>query len=115
MTLDGSRISSLEGLAHGAPIPVNRTLIPKQAPALLIHGKDDRVLHYETTLWLLANIPNSRAVLFNRLGTGLDRARRRVQPPGGRLLDPQLKQVASARPRRPAPRRVDSKEKVAPK
>lgn len=61
----------VEGLAHGAPIPirVDRDKIRDiQVPALLIHGKDDRVLHFEVTLWLLANIPNSRAVLLNRCG-----------------------------------------------
>ncbi|MBM7516091.1 alpha/beta fold hydrolase [Nocardioides nitrophenolicus] len=61
----------VEGLAHGAPIPikVDRDRVAEIAvPTLLIHGKDDRVLHYETTLWLLANIPNSRAVLLNRCG-----------------------------------------------
>ena len=61
----------VEGLAHGAPIPVrvDRDAIPGiQTPTLLIHGKDDRVLHYETSLWLLANIPNSRLVLLNRCG-----------------------------------------------
>ncbi|MEQ4193529.1 alpha/beta hydrolase [Streptomyces sp. YIM 103828] len=61
----------VKGLAHGAPIPVkvDRDKIPGiQAPTLLIHGKDDRVLHYETSLWLLANIPDSRLVLLNRCG-----------------------------------------------
>jgi len=61
----------VEGLAHGAPIPfkVDRGKIPNiDVPTMLIHGKDDRVLHYEITLWLLANIPNSRAVLLNRCG-----------------------------------------------
>ncbi|WP_181804978.1 alpha/beta fold hydrolase [Streptomyces shenzhenensis] len=61
----------VEGLAHGAPIPVrvDRDAIPGiQAPTLLIHGKDDRVLHYEISLWLLANIPDSRLVLLNRCG-----------------------------------------------
>ncbi|MEU9246022.1 alpha/beta hydrolase [Streptomyces sp. NPDC048385] len=61
----------VEGLAHGAPIPVrvDRDDIPGiQTPTLLIHGKDDRVLHYEISLWLLANIPNSRLVLLNRCG-----------------------------------------------
>ena len=61
----------VEGLAHGAPIPirVDRERIREiEAPALLIHGKDDRVLHFEVTLFLLANIPNSRAVLLNRCG-----------------------------------------------
>lgn len=61
----------VEGLAHGAPIPikVDRDKIPGiQTPTLLIHGKDDRVLHYEISLWLLANIPNSRLVLLNQCG-----------------------------------------------
>lgn len=61
----------VDGLAHGAPIPikVDRDLIPGiQAPTLLIHGKDDRVLHFEISLWLLANIANSRLVLLNRCG-----------------------------------------------
>jgi 2-hydroxy-6-oxonona-2,4-dienedioate hydrolase len=61
----------VEGLSFGAPIPitVDRDKVPGiQAPTLLIHGKDDRVLHYEVTLWLLASIPNSRAVLLNRCG-----------------------------------------------
>lgn len=61
----------VEGLAHGAPIPikVDRDRIPGiTAPTLLIHGKDDRVLHYEVSLWLLANIPDSRLVLLNRCG-----------------------------------------------
>ncbi|CAM3501223.1 alpha/beta hydrolase [Nocardioides dubius] len=59
------------GLAHGAPIPikVDRSKLPDIAvPTLLIHGKDDRVLHFEVSLNLLANIPNSRLVLLNRCG-----------------------------------------------
>ncbi|WP_017934590.1 alpha/beta fold hydrolase [Nocardioides sp. Iso805N] len=61
----------VEGLAHGAPIPikVDRGLIPNIAvPTLLIHGKDDRVLHYEVSLWLCANIPNARLLLLNHCG-----------------------------------------------
>ncbi|WP_151775371.1 alpha/beta fold hydrolase [Streptomyces abyssomicinicus] len=61
----------VEGLAHGAPIPVrvDRDRIPEiQVPALIIHGKDDRVLHFEVSLWLTANIPDSRLVLLNRCG-----------------------------------------------
>lgn len=61
----------VEGIPFGAPIPitVDRDKIPGiKAPALLIHGKDDRVLHYEVTLWLLASIPDSRAVLLNHCG-----------------------------------------------
>lgn len=61
----------VDGLPHGAPIPikVDRDKIPSIAtPTLLIHGKDDRVLHFEVSLWLLANIPNSRLILLNRCG-----------------------------------------------
>lgn len=61
----------LDGLADGAPIPVkvDRSLIPTiQAPTLLVHGRDDRVLHFETSLWLAANIPNARLLLLNRCG-----------------------------------------------
>lgn len=61
----------VEGLAHGAPIPfkVDRAKIPDiTAPTLLIHGKDDRVLHFEVSLGLLASIPDSRLVLLNRCG-----------------------------------------------
>ncbi|MCQ4213843.1 alpha/beta fold hydrolase [Streptomyces longispororuber] len=61
----------VEGLAHGAPIPVrvDRDRIPGiTAPTLLVHGKDDRVLPYEISLWLLASIPDARLVLLNRCG-----------------------------------------------
>jgi len=55
----------------GAPIPIwidtNRVRDIK-APALLIHGRDDRVVSFESTLFLLANIPNSCAVIMNQCG-----------------------------------------------
>jgi len=38
------------------------------APALLIHGRDDRVATFEGTLYLVAHIPNARAVLINHCG-----------------------------------------------
>lgn len=38
------------------------------APALLIHGRDDRVVHFENTLRLVSTIKNSRAVLINQCG-----------------------------------------------
>jgi 2-hydroxy-6-oxonona-2,4-dienedioate hydrolase len=59
------------GLAHGAPIPVwvdLGKLGDITVPTLLIHGKDDRVVSYENTLFLLAHIHDSRAVLLNRCG-----------------------------------------------
>jgi 2-hydroxy-6-oxonona-2,4-dienedioate hydrolase len=37
-------------------------------PALIFHGRDDRVVHYEHALKLVSLIPNSRLVLFNRCG-----------------------------------------------
>ncbi|EGX57325.1 alpha/beta hydrolase fold protein [Streptomyces zinciresistens K42] len=38
------------------------------APALIVHGRDDRVVHYENSLHLVTRIPDSRMVLFNRCG-----------------------------------------------
>nr|WP_221762130.1 alpha/beta hydrolase [Nonomuraea sp. WAC 01424] len=37
-------------------------------PTLLIHGRDDRVVSFETSLYLLADIPHIRLVLLNRCG-----------------------------------------------
>lgn len=39
-----------------------------RTPALLFHGRDDRVVHYENSLALTAMIPDSRLVLLNRCG-----------------------------------------------
>ena len=38
------------------------------APALLIHGRDDRVVGFEGTLFASARIPNSRVHIINRCG-----------------------------------------------
>jgi 2-hydroxy-6-oxonona-2,4-dienedioate hydrolase len=37
-------------------------------PALVIHGRDDRTVHYESSLRIVSIIPNSRMVLFNHCG-----------------------------------------------
>lgn len=61
----------VDGLPLGAPLPkwVDRSkLVDIQVPTLLIHGRDDRVVPYENSLFLLAHIPNSRLVLLNRCG-----------------------------------------------
>ncbi len=61
----------LEAFAQGGPVAKwfrLEDLTRVQVPSLLIHGRDDRVVHYENTLLLLAHIPNSRAVLLNRCG-----------------------------------------------
>ena len=39
-----------------------------RAPALLFHGRDDRVVHYENSLALTSMIADSRLVLLNRCG-----------------------------------------------
>lgn len=38
------------------------------APSLILHGRDDRVVHFEGSLNLVAMIPDSRMVLVNRCG-----------------------------------------------
>ncbi|GAA4055210.1 alpha/beta hydrolase [Actinomadura miaoliensis] len=61
----------VEGLPKGAPLPiwVKPELLPAiQVPTLLIHGRDDRVVPFENSLYLLASIPDSRLVLLNRCG-----------------------------------------------
>ncbi|MEU8326271.1 alpha/beta fold hydrolase [Nonomuraea sp. NPDC048881] len=57
--------------AEGRPAAkwVKPELLPRiQVPTLLIHGRDDRVVSFETSLYLLASIPDSRLVLLNRCG-----------------------------------------------
>lgn len=61
----------LDGLEKGGPIRLWYTspeLMAITTPTLLFHGRDDRVVPYEHSLLLLAHIPNSRLVLFNRCG-----------------------------------------------
>lgn len=61
----------LAGLPKGSPAPVFASLeqiMTIKAPSLLIHGRDDRVVHFENSLQLVTHIPNSRLVLINRCG-----------------------------------------------
>lgn len=39
-----------------------------QAPALIVHGRDDRVVHFEASLRLVSTIEDSRLVVLNRCG-----------------------------------------------
>lgn len=59
------------GLPKGAPLPkwvdVNK-LHEIKVPSMFIHGRDDRVVSYETSLLLTAHVPNSRLVLINQCG-----------------------------------------------
>jgi len=53
------------------PIPIwvdQDRLTEITAPALLIHGRDDRVVSFESSLLLATRIADSRAVLINRCG-----------------------------------------------
>ncbi|MFP8903354.1 alpha/beta fold hydrolase [Streptomyces atacamensis] len=61
-----------EGVAEGRT-PITRWATPEElmgvtAPTLLIHGRDDRVVHFESSLELVSLIPDSRLVLLNRCG-----------------------------------------------
>ena len=61
----------LAGLARGWPVPKwapIEDLMKLKIPALLIHGRDDRVVHFEHSLQLVSVIPNARLVLLNRCG-----------------------------------------------
>ncbi|MEU3492135.1 alpha/beta hydrolase [Kitasatospora cineracea] len=64
-------LANIAAVAPHAPIPIWLDLAKVSgitAPALLIHGRDDRVVSFESTLFLAANIPDSRAHLINRCG-----------------------------------------------
>lgn len=58
----------LAGVGAGRYWPSESELAGITAPSLLIHGRDDRVVHYENGLKLVSLIPDSRLVLFNRCG-----------------------------------------------
>ncbi len=58
----------LAGLNRMRPFVDMDALTRCEIPALLVHGRDDRVVHFEHSLKLVTVIPNSRLVLFNRCG-----------------------------------------------
>ena len=59
----------LEIWRSGNPFPgfndITEALTKTAVPALIIHGRDDRTVHFEQSLRLVSMIPNSRMVLFN--------------------------------------------------
>ncbi len=58
----------IAGIGKPLPVVTEAQLAGITAPALLFHGRDDRVVHFENSLKLVALIPNSRLVLLNRCG-----------------------------------------------
>jgi 2-hydroxy-6-oxonona-2,4-dienedioate hydrolase len=61
----------LRGMETGGPVRTEATLEQVRSirtPTLLIHGRDDRVVHFEMSLRLVACIPDARLVLLNQCG-----------------------------------------------
>jgi len=62
----------LEILRSGPPLSLSDQALKSMSswtvPTMLIHGRDDRVVHWEASLRLTAMVPNSRMVLLNRCG-----------------------------------------------
>jgi len=59
------------GTRIGSPLPywtLGTQIQNITAPALVIQGRDDRVVPYENALHLAANISNSRLLMFNQCG-----------------------------------------------
>jgi 2-hydroxy-6-oxonona-2,4-dienedioate hydrolase len=67
-----SRPDHIEGWisGHGKPmVPVDPTRLASiKAPALLIHGRDDRTVPFTAALYLVRNIPDARMLLITRCG-----------------------------------------------
>lgn len=59
----------IEGWGKAPVIDLDLSRVPAiTAPALLFHGRDDRVVHFENSLRLGQLIPDSRILLVNRCG-----------------------------------------------
>jgi len=58
----------LGGLKLPRVAPTDEQVAGITAPSLIVHGRDDRVVHFEHSLKLVSLIPDSRLVLFNRCG-----------------------------------------------
>ena len=62
----------LEILRSGPPLSLSDQALKSMSswtvPTMLIHGRDDRVMHWEASLRVTAMVPNSRMVLLNRCG-----------------------------------------------
>lgn len=60
----------LDNTASGNPTysTIASKLPELDVPTLIVHGRDDRTVHFEHGLRLVSMIPNSRLVVFNRCG-----------------------------------------------
>jgi 2-hydroxy-6-oxonona-2,4-dienedioate hydrolase len=56
------------GLGQDAFMSVAAALPTSTIPALIIHGRDDRTVHWEISMRAMSMIPNSRLVMLNRCG-----------------------------------------------
>jgi 2-hydroxy-6-oxonona-2,4-dienedioate hydrolase len=56
------------GMGSNRDWPTERELLAIPVPSLIVHGRDDRVVHFENSLRLVTMVPDSRLVLFNRCG-----------------------------------------------
>jgi 2-hydroxy-6-oxonona-2,4-dienedioate hydrolase len=65
------RAGFAKGFMNGPMAAFGRTaphLAAIAAPTMIVHGRDDRTVHFENGLQLVSAIPNSRLVLLNRCG-----------------------------------------------
>ena len=58
----------IAGMSRGRPFLDLSALLDVEIPALLFHGRDDRVVHFEHSLKLVSCLPDARLVLLNRCG-----------------------------------------------
>ena len=62
----------LDILRSGPPMAIPAAALDalsrSTVPTMLIHGRDDRTVHFEASLRMVAAIPHSRMVLINRCG-----------------------------------------------
>ena len=59
---------TMVGGSQAAFAGLDRELPHLPTPTLVVHGRDDRVVHFENGLRLASMIPNARLVLLNRCG-----------------------------------------------
>lgn len=59
----------IDGIGKRSIVELDLSKLPTiTAPTMLFHGRDDRVVHYENSLRMVALIPDARLLLINRCG-----------------------------------------------